>query len=273
MVQIIRNYSISDSLKNIFWRVFFESKKRGVSLERHFPWLVDDNTQKVFLEARISSATVGGLVLRQQLYKVKDEIVSVGLVGLVCVEFEFRGNGVAAALLENAISYGNQNDFDYLTLWTSQHNLYAKHAFYLVDPWSYGWVKTDICSVPLNNDIDDSNISISENKTTSLPPYASASYNYVYRNLSFTTVKDELGDIVVNYTGDPMESSRLMIKSLPKRWRLNAVRNDAIISALAGYGTDLKLMPANLQMWCNLDRSRNRNILNNDVVIPVLNRI
>lgn len=263
----------TDSLKKLFWDVFFESKNRGISLERHFPWLENGSETAIFFEIVISSVTVAGLVLRHKKYQVHGEPINIGMIGLVCVAPEHRGVGISYKLLAKAIDYSKNNNYDYLTLWTSQHHIYSKHKFYVADPWLYGWVKTDSFVKKLVYDNVINKKLIIENTLSPIPPFATGLYEYSLNNSSFSFLKDKDGEIVIDYIGDVVELGLLMIHALPERWRLNAAKNDPLIAVLVNYGAMVKVSPVNLQMWLNLRNSNQSDLVINSVIIPILDRI
>ena len=263
----------TDSLKKLFWSVFFESKNRGISLGRHFPWLESGPEIAIFFEIVISSDAVAGLVLRHKEYQIHGEPINIGIIGLVCVAPEHRGVGISHKLLAKVIDYSQNNNYDYLTLWTNQHHIYSKHKFYVADPWLYGWVKTDVAVKKLACDNVFNKALIIENTLSPLPPFATGLYEYSSNNSSFGFLKDKDGEIVINYKGDVVELGLLMINELPERWRLNVIKNDPLIAVLLNYGAIVKVSPVNLQMWLSMRESNQSDLVINSVVIPILDRI
>ena len=271
-MQIIITKSISSELKDLFWNVFFKSKNRGISLERHFPWIDNSLKDVVFFEVKILSKTVGGLLLRKSKLNINGNEYKIGAIGLVCVTTEHRNAGIASELLNRVIDFSKEK-YDYLTLWTNQHHIYLKHHFYVSDPWNYGWVQTEKCVKYKQYNEIHANKSITEIQSLPLPPFATGIYKYSTGEISFILIKDSDGDIVVSYEGNTEDLALFMIYSLPERWRLNAVKNDLLISALTKQGASPKLSPVNLQMWLNLNDGNNLNIIPEELTIPVIYRI
>lgn len=271
------NISISKTpscnLRELFWNIFFKSKNRGVSLDRHFPWLKGDSGDTFFFEVLISSVTVAGLVLRQRKYKIDEREVTIGMVGLVCVASEYRGAGIATELLTKTINYSNDNNYDYLTLWTNKHDVYSKHNFYVADPWQYGGVATDGCFSELGLNRLFIEKSVFELDSLPLPPFASAVHEYSFGDLSFTLIKGSEGDIVVDYKGSAFDLGLFMIQELPVYWRLNVIKKDPLISVLVNFGADVKLVDVNIQMWLDLKNIDQQNSTIKRIIIPVLDRI
>jgi GNAT superfamily N-acetyltransferase len=252
-ISISRTASVN--LKKIFWDIFFRLKNRGVLLERHFPWLEDTSTDATFFEATKVSVSVGGLVLREIKYFIDEKELKIGLIGLVCVIPESRGIGVAGALLKEAISYAEKHGFDYLTLWTNQHKIYLPHGFYLIDNWCFGWINASSKQKKAKADLSFQSHLFVENRTLPLPPFADSIYEYSVDNISFTFLNDKDGVVVVWYEGEVTEVAHAMIEVFPAQWRLNVVKDDPLIHALASCGANVDLRPVNLQMWLNLDHS------------------
>ncbi len=263
----------SVNLKRIFWNIFFRLKNRGVSLERHFPWLEESSSSTIFFEAKKLSVAVGGLVLRETKYRVDDKELKIGLIGLVCVIPESRGEGVADELLKESISYAKQYKFDYLTLWSNQHKIYLPYGFNLVDEWYFGWVYSSLKKNEKNNDLFLNSYLFVENKDLPLPPFADSIYEYSLDNISFTILNDKGGVIVVKYEGEVIEVANAMIEYFPSRWRLNVIKSDPLIDALARCGVNVNLFPVNLQMWINLKNYDTSDNQVSRIKMSVLDRI
>jgi GNAT superfamily N-acetyltransferase len=263
----------SNSLKDIFWSVFFKLRNRGVALERHFPWFENCSDEAVFFEATISSVTVGGLVLRQKIYSVDEKEIKVGMIGLVCVTPECRRMGIANELLNRTISYAKTQGISHLTLWTSQHQVYSRHNFKVVDKWLYGWVRTDHCTGKGVCGSFNENKSFYENKTLPLPPFATRVLEYSSGSCSLTLVEDKEGVIAVGYRGDAIDVGAEMIRVLPFRWRLNATKDDPLMPVLKSFGANIDLSPVNLQMWLDLEDASRSDAIIRKITISVLDRI
>lgn len=263
----------SAELKKTFWDMFFKSKNRGVMLQRHFPWLEDNSANASFFEATEASVSIGGLVLFETNYVIDEKNLKIGLIGLVCVVSESRGMGVASTLLKEAISHAKRNEFNYLTLWASQQKFYLPYGFYLMDNWCFGWIYGSLKQAEVKAAFSFQLHYFLENKTLPLPPFADAIYEYVADNVAFTLLKDKDGVAVVCYEGEVTEVAHKMVEVLPARWRLNVVKNDPLIHALADCGVNIDLRPVNLQMWMRLDQACVSGDLIGRIKMSVLDRI
>ncbi|WP_215406321.1 GNAT family N-acetyltransferase [Janthinobacterium sp. JC611] len=239
----------SEALKALFWDVFFHSKNRGVTLQRHFPWLSAASDGVVFAEARIGTVTVGGLVLREKQHQLGERTLRIAMIGLVCVAQGERGKGIANSMLETIIAHAREQQFDYLTLWTSQYAVYEKHGFQVADRWMYGWVRGAEGNEQQPFEPDGSLV---PDTSLPLPPFARAVYCYRDPVCSMVVLEDAHGAIVTAYEGLPAAAAAAMVRHLPACWRLNVLAQDAILHALQLHGKTLELAPVRLQMWLPL---------------------
>lgn len=260
----------SPTLKALFWEVFFQSRQRGISLERHFPWLSSASPSVTFAEAHMDGMTVGGLVLRELRCTFEEHPLRVGMIGLVCVEPRYRGRGVANHLMAAAIAHAAGQGMDCLTLWTSKHAVYEKQGFATLDRWMYGWVR----------DADDANAQLfqpgselSPDHTLPLPPFARAVYRHTGQAASIVVLADEQGAIVTAYEGSPVAAARAMVGLLPPCWRLNVLAQDPLVAELALLGKHLDLAPSRLQMWCALNDALPVTAVAQQLAIAVIDRI
>lgn len=261
---------VSELLQALFWDVFFQSKNRGVMLQRHFPWLLNESNDVIFVEARIGAVTVGGLVLRERQYQVEGRTQRIGMIGLVCVARQERGKGIANSMLAAVLAYAREQVFDYLTLWTSQYSVYEKHGFQLADRWMFGWVK-GAKGTGLPPFRGDSKLVL--DTTLPLPPFALAVYRYSNPVCSMVVLEDAHGAIVTAYEGLPAAAALAMVRHLPSCWRLNVLAQDTILHELQLHGKTLELSPVRLQMWLPLRDVMSVDKVLDHVTFPVLDRI
>ncbi|MGX9695807.1 GNAT family N-acetyltransferase [Janthinobacterium lividum] len=260
----------SEALKALFWEVFFQSKNRGVTLQRHFPWLSAAPNGVIFAEARIGTVTVGGLVLREKQYPLGERTLRIAMIGLVCVAQRERGKGIANSMLEAIVAHAREQQLDYLTLWTSQYSVYEKHGFQVADRWMYGWVRGGEGNdqqpfEPDSNLVPDTSLP--------LPPFAHAVYCYRDPVCSMVVLEDTHGAIVTAYDGLPAAAASAMVRHLPSYWRLNVLAQDSILHELQLHGRTLELAPVRLQMWLPLRDVLPVEQLLDHVTFPVLDRI
>lgn len=200
-------------------------------------------------------------------------VAKVGMIGLVCVRPQSRGNGIAGLLLDAAIARARADQFSDLTLWTNQPDIYASRGFKVADDWLYGWVDARAC---VNSEIPTDRapaLRWQENTSLPLPPFATKLFVCSAAAAEVVLAKDGEGLIVVKYDGSPLDAASILVALQPRRWRLNARRNDPLLDELTAQGATLALAPSNLQMWLAF---RGEEFGRNDVAqqqIAFLNRI
>ncbi|WP_312439853.1 GNAT family N-acetyltransferase [Janthinobacterium sp.] len=260
----------SPALMALLWEVFFRSRQRGVSLERHFPWLASASPSVTFAEARIGGMTVGGLVLRELSCTLEGKTLRVGMIGLVCVAPSYRGQGVANRLIAAAIAHAGEQGLDCLTLWTSKHAVYEKQGFATLDRWMYGWVR-DASGASAQAFHPGSELLPDDN--LALPPFAQAVYRYTGGAASIVVLADEQGAIVTAYEGEAAAAAHAMVRLLPSCWRLNVLEHDPLVAALAMLGKTVTVAPSQLQMWRALNAALPVTAVAQQLAIAVIDRI
>jgi GNAT superfamily N-acetyltransferase len=271
-MEILFSPTLDSDLRKIFWNVFFEMKQRGISLSRHFPWIENPAGDAIFIRAIESARAAGGLVLRTRHMTVNGRAIKIGMIGLVCVREEDRGRGISKLLLLAAIEYARKEQFDYLTLWTSQHAIYEKFGFHTHDQWLYGTVGVE--SEPTAIETEAAYRAIfTEDESLPLPPYASKSYSYSDGEISIVLLEDAKGVIVADYQGNARKVARFLSLHLPAQWRLNITANDLLLSELTLLEINHTLVAVNLQMWLTVNESAAVMPFAENIIIPLLDRI
>jgi GNAT superfamily N-acetyltransferase len=271
-MEILFSPTLDSDLRKIFWNIFFEIKQRGVSLSRHFPWIDNPAGDAIFIRAVESTTTAGGLVLRSRHMTVNGKAVKIGMIGLVCVREEARGRGISKILLSAAIEYARKEQFDYLTLWTSQHAIYEKFGFHICDQWLYGSVGAAGESNATEAEAAYRTI-FTEDESMPLPPYASKIYSYTDEKISVVLLEDAKGVIVADYQGNAREAARFLALHLPAQWRLNIPANDPLLSELTLLEINHALVAVDLQMWLAVNESSAAKPFAENIIIPLLDRI
>ncbi|WP_236024082.1 GNAT family N-acetyltransferase [Comamonas suwonensis] len=272
MVTIRKTSDRVPGFEELAWDIFFQSKSRGISLVRHFPWILEPLDKGFYILAEIKARVVGGLVVKNWRGLIDGHDVKVGMIGLVCVSFDFRGQGISRMLLEAALSEARVDSFDALTLWTNSPALYAQYGFFGADAWQYGWVhkkervdeKEDIFLVDFN---------IAEIQGKAIPPFAQSINELKGKISSVFLIKDGNGWIVAGYKGDVKEAAYLMARNLVNSWRLNIEKDDPLKGELERLGYEINVDLVNLQMWHTIDLKLRVSDLVNKIKIPVLERI
>jgi len=231
----------------LVWSIFFKKKNRGVSLEKHFPW--------IGLEAGIyyinlwdQDKLIGGLVLKDFCF-IENNLL-IGAIGLVCIDENYRGRGLFQVLMEHAIGFAKDvRGYDALTLWTRQHTLYARYGFEVLDSSLFGWIEN--ANKCLYSSVDGSIERKSfEDIGIGLPPFAKSGELISDANAQLLVIQNEEGIILCDWKGDDANVFALICSTLPSHFGLNAYKNDSLLEFLKNKNLKVNLINASLQMWC-----------------------
>lgn len=252
---------VPPALQGLAWRVFFQSRGRGIALEHHFPW-IHDTQRTVSVCARTEAGLIGGLVIRP--VPMADGGLC-GLIGLVCVDESARGQGWSHRLLEAAIVQTQAQGWAALLLWTQTPAVYARHGFVcqgaelLVEvvrgPGAQAMPEWSVQGWPLA-------VLPSGDEARGLPAFAQSA-----RRLAAPTIRGEahaivletaMGTAVAEWQGDAEDVARLLLTALPARWICNAIEGDRLLGALEQLGCTLVRRPSRNRYvrWLAPDRDR-----------------
>ena len=233
------------------WDVFFQSRSRGISIERHFPWLTKDDQNTWFVGIRDGEELVGGLVVRGLQNNDDTDGYKIGSVGLVCVANKYCGQGNARRMLEAAINEARLRDYDALTLWTRQHDVYTSSGFVLKDDAVFGSLSM-VTMVRGNSDVRPL-LSFNElAPELGLPAFAFGGKTISTVGATAHFVFDGSGDILVDWSGDDNQVIQILMELEAKNLRINAHQGDSLLEVLRASGAVLNMLPTNLQMWLTL---------------------
>lgn len=247
-ITLTKSNLLSESLCAIFWDVFFASKGRGLTFNRHFPWTRGSTENITYLQAVDEGEICGGLLIREVDLSIGDKVVKVGLIGLVCVVEHRRGEGIAGQLVSNAILLSRQRKVDYLTLWTSQHHVYSKHGFVQHDDWLFGNAIVNE-NVLRRSDTASEDIQEAKSEELAIPPFATEIKVFRHVNASITVLYNGSQVTLADYEGEVETACDLILKMLPSSWRVNIRAGDPLIATLRRRNVVLELELTNLQMW------------------------
>jgi len=248
----IKNF-ISVEARQLIWSEFFESRKRGVALITHFPW-IDDKKEKIAcltIEAKNKKESlVGVLVMLTRNFK---DIGDVGFIGMVCVNANFRGLGLSSEMLECIKSYASQEKLSKLVLWTSQPKIYEKTGF-VVDSED---IYANICNSSLNsvNKLyakQDLLIKTEQYSEHGVPAFAEEVLRVANRKAILIVCKKKENTTLVKWTGDNSDVVSLASEILLSSWRIVAENGDLIIKELISRGFTINLMQGAKRMVLDL---------------------
>lgn len=273
MVTIRKSAARVAEFERVVWDVFFQSKNRGISLLRHFPWISNGDDSVYYMVAELEGQVVGGLAVREWVGgSIHSHKVKTGLIGLVCMAPFFRGRGIANTLVDATLKQAADDGFDALTLWTGKPDLYRQHGFVEADVWTYGWARRTYVRRPRALLMDGST-KLVERPSAPIPPFALSTHEMIGAQSSVFLVKDSTGWIVTGYIGDVKEAASSMSAILPENWRVNLEKDDILHDELIDLGYHLDLKPVNLQMWFCINSNYPVAQLVEKLRIPVLERI
>ncbi|WP_049856337.1 GNAT family N-acetyltransferase [Trabulsiella odontotermitis] len=192
-IEVSKN-AASQQYLQIVWDTFFKQKSRGVSLQAHFPWLYNSSNNFFTLEIKRSGITAGGLVLAEKIFGN----LKIGLVGLVCIDDKYRGQGLFGKIMHELNHVSVSEGFSALYLWSSQQYLYKKYGFESFDDNLLAEVKlkTDIkltCS--------ERKKQIIERPDLPIPPFADAVYQFDSNNVSILYCTNSNNKFVISFKG------------------------------------------------------------------------
>jgi GNAT superfamily N-acetyltransferase len=248
--KINEHHYVTDGAKNLIWQVFFQSKQRGINLSTHFPWLEEPEQKITCLTIEEESnqviRTIATLVIRK---KCISDIGNIGLVGMVCVDPDFRGYGLSTHLIQGAKDYSISAGIFGLILWTSHPKVYEKVDFFIDGQDLFGTIenKSTLTGLTLL-DIELSNISVSHANNIGVPAFAVEVIEYSSNQATITICKTNIGVTLVKWVGATNAVLALIHRVLPKIWQLNVCQNDPLIKALHIHGYSLDLKPGAVRM-------------------------
>jgi hypothetical protein len=239
------NNTVSDDFLNLAWSTFFAERKRGLSLDKHFPWLYKKNDSNWYVEAWFENSFVGGLVVKEKEVLLEHQKVVIACIGLVCIESSYRGLGIAKQLLVNAIKESELKKLTASTLWTSQAKIYESSGFVCKDNSLFGTVEFP----SRNNNLEGKISTKVERNFFDLPPFADECKTFSTEKANLTVLYDKEGGIIADWNGrDDVVLSMLKLV-LPNKFRINSRVGDSMNELLMLEGATLNLMNTQLQMW------------------------
>ncbi|WP_187641900.1 GNAT family N-acetyltransferase [Escherichia albertii] len=253
MVNInVRKNNASREYLDICWDTFFKSKNRGLDLHVHFPWLTSESSSFFSYEAEKNNQIVGGLiVLKRDIRNLK-----IGLVGLVCIKEEYRGQGIFKALMRKMQISCIESHFSALYLWSSKHSIYEKFDFELHD-------KNILAKIKIINDGDSresifhpyESVNIIRRTDLAVPPFASGVYELKTGSGSIVYCEGYGGKYIISHE-NTIENAIFEFGKLSKDvFFLNAVidQESDILSVKEHF--DVEIIKQNIQMVNVIDKA------------------
>lgn len=242
----------SRAYTSLIWKVFFEEKNRGVSIDKHFPWIKNES-DNIYYEAYQESQLVGGITVKSLAVTRSKKVA---LLGLVVVRQECRGKGIFDYLIRHVISDLETSKFVSIFLWSSQHYLYEKHGFETCDDYLFGTIKR-----PINNAIEyDKRDFFLDSSTLPIPTFSHELLRNRYKSAVILYSDFSGYNSILHFEGADCDV-RVLIHSLAEnKCFINVKCNDSILACLRDYKFSLDLESSNLQMQRPISEKININI-------------
>lgn len=267
--------------RDLAWRTFFRDRARGVSLEAHFPWLIDPAAQASVIAASINDAAAAMLVVRDGTVTIDAVRYTVAAFGLVCTDPVWRGQGLASTLIDKAIAKAATRA-DIALLWTRQTAFYERLGFSTADP-----MVTGIAVVPAlpptllaRREVRFEDSSMGKGAVFTgrrgIPPFVERIrvFEACAGDAAIAIGEVASGDLPVflGWNGNPELVLDLIIGLDMAQIRWNGTDHDLLAIAAIRRGFALDLKPVGLAMWRALSGRAPPLTRLADMVVPLLDR-
>lgn len=261
---------ISEGARQLIWQTFFVSRNRGISFDAHFPWADQASSVICVSFERSDDPLVPVISTLVILRKRLESGRKVGMIGLVCVQPDFRNQGISTLLLTHAIDRAKQEGLDALMLWTQKPDVYAKVGFATDSRDLFGTVSKGARSKKSADSCDYPSVAPAKSvRRVSIPPFADEVLEYCTPAARITCCKNQQGLTLVEYFGEIDNVIQLIDLALPDCWMLNTPADSPVISALVSHGYQLDLKPGAVRMILSFNPSSHPPIES----VPFLERI
>lgn len=257
--------------QTLIWKVFFSSRGRGIDLPTHYPWIdTETGVTSVLISQDVrneAQSTAAALVIKEAT-SLNTE--TVGLVGMVCVDKAFRGQGLSHKLLAVATEVGKEQSYRSLILWTNKPDVYARHGFAVDSHDRYGPVwKHPAANEDRGFCHNLAGITVEDRSTRGVPAFAKSVLTFGNHAASITVLPTMQGYTLAEWTGEWDAIFQVVEQILPENWNLNAPADSEIYGELIKRGYSSELQASSQRMICNLSGKG----LPDLPYIPLLNRI
>jgi N-acetylglutamate synthase-like GNAT family acetyltransferase len=240
---------IPDEARGLIWNVFFASRQRGVSLEYHFPWINSkDSVTCITVEQKINdhAEVVGTLVVKREQI---EPIGLVGLIGLVCVKVNHRGQGLSIRLMRTAVEYSLAASLKALILWTTKPDLYKKMGFSEDSIDYFGIVKRKAPTLSTTTEANKQRgIKVEDIHQLGVPAFAKNALKYTYCAESITVCHTALGYLLAEWSGKNEGIDFLIENVLPDSWTIISSKESKLIPVLQRNGYSVELQTSTKRM-------------------------
>lgn len=271
LLQIAAHQGVPPQARTLIWEIFFRSRGRGIDLPTHYPW-IDDSTGVTSILINASNgndpmSTAAALIIKEETLADGRQV---GLVGLVCVDEAFRGNGLAHQLVSAAANLGRDKSLAALMLWTNKPSVYAKHGFVVDSEDRYGSVWKRIQDgVATAFRPEPTGLQVSDISAQGVPAFAKRVLVFSSNSASITVLPTMQGYTLADWRGDWDAVFEIVARVMPDSWNLNAPANSGIYDELNARGYHSEFPSGSQRMINDLSGDRAADL----AYIPMLNRI
>ena len=243
-------YSISTGVPSgaraLIWEVFFASRQRGIDLPTHFPWIEQNiGTYCLAFSEKSEGPVVATLVLREYDQSTGSRCA---LIGMVCVDKPWRGQGLSTQLLTNMLHFSADQKINSLLLWTGQPRVYSRHGFVSDTCETFSRVTLD----PLRPRAQVRFHRGPANTSRGLPPFAQQLIRFESNAAELIVMETTHEITLAEWKGSPSAALDLIEAALPTTWHLNAPADALIFDEIRKRGHSLMPLPCATRMVRNL---------------------
>ncbi|WP_374537092.1 GNAT family N-acetyltransferase [Chitinimonas taiwanensis] len=233
----------------LVWEVFFASRQRGLDLSTHFPWIEQSfGTYCFTLSEEGAGTSVATLVLRMRNLLSGSRCA---MVGMVCVDKAWRGQGLSARLLSSAITFAAEQKINPLLLWTTQPGIYSRYGFA---------PDTETCDtlglVRLGHLRPRAKVKFAKRvpgPSRGLPPFGRQLVLFESDAAELIAVETAEGLALAEWQGSLPAVLDLIEAALPSTWSLNASADSSIFGVISERGHLYTPLPCASRMVKYLD--------------------
>ena len=232
-VTFSKKCGVPDAARELIWKVFFASRKRGITFEKHFPWALNERSTTTLSFDDNKGKVIASLVIK---FEPGFALAKVAQIGLVCVDETFRGQGLASALLRRADEAARSADINALLLWTTKPRLYEKHGY-----------RTDIQDVFAKVTRTFATVTTPAGPITQqairdrgIPPFATNALKLNSSLASITVCSNAEWSTVVEFGGCVEDVVNLATEVLPTSWLYNGPPDSKLLVALSAHGYEIE---------------------------------
>jgi len=239
---------VSSAARALIWDVFFASRRRGIDLPTHFPWIEQTvGTYCLTLSETNDGPVVAALVLRE-LNLLSG--IRCAMIGMVCVDQAWRSQGLSTQLLSNALAFAVEHKYNSMLLWTTQPTVYSRHGFACEaeNHDTFGRIAMNSSHLLAQVRFLKGN----PETTRGLPPFGERLIRFESDAAELIGVETAHGLTVAEWSGSPAAVLDLIEAALPSMWNLNAPENAPIFSEITNRGHFYAPLPCAKRMVLHL---------------------